>query len=189
MSISKDFCSPFIGEKVLLRPVEKSDLKDIMKHWNTYETRQYLGHPIPHSSTQEEEWIQSIYRDANRRSSFTFAIVEKEKNEFLGSVSLMNVDWINRTCVFGIAIHNPANHNKGYGSDATRCILKFGFLILNLNRIELEVFEFNQRAVHVYEKLGFKHIGRRRKARFYEGKYYDIILMDILIDEYLELYK
>ncbi|MFX0099236.1 MAG: GNAT family N-acetyltransferase, partial [Candidatus Hodarchaeota archaeon] len=67
--------------------------------------------------------------------------------------------------------------------------LKFCFNILNLNRVELGVYEFNTRAIHVYEKVGFKHIGKKRDDIFFEGKYYDHLMMDILQEEYRELYE
>ena len=54
-----------------------------------------------------------------------------------------------------------------------------------LNRVELETFDFNKRAQKCYLKVGFKEVGRRRKARFIDGKYHDDIIMDILKDEWL----
>ncbi|MHA1303489.1 MAG: GNAT family N-acetyltransferase [Candidatus Heimdallarchaeaceae archaeon] len=180
--------SPYIGEKVKLRALEKSDVPKIMQYWNTYETRKFLGNPIPMSSMMEEEWITSVHQRAKSKSAFIFAITNRETDEFLGSGGLESIDWINRNAVLGIAIHNPANHNKGYGTDAMKCLLAFGFRILNLNRIELLVFEYNPRAIHVYEKIGFKQVGCKRKDSFHEGKYYDTIIMDILAEEYLDLY-
>ena len=60
--------------------------------------------------------------------------------------------------------------------------------INNINRIDLALMEFNQRALKCYEKCGFKEIGRKRKCNFINGKYYDSILMDILAEEFTESY-
>ena len=67
-------------------------------------------------------------------------------------------------------------------------ILDFGFNYLNLNNIDLALMEFNERALKCYKKCGFKEIGRRRKCKFINGKYYDSILMDILSEEFKDTY-
>ena len=52
----------------------------------------------------------------------------------------------------------------------------------------LKVFSFNERAIHVYEKVGFKEIGRRRKSYYLNGAYYDDVFMDILKEEFPKSY-
>ena len=180
--------SPFIGEKVTLRLVDHDDIDAIMEYWNTYETRRFLLHFIPYNRSQEKDWISRVITEASDAKDYTFAIVENAGGKFLGSCSLMNIDWIYRSASAGIAIHNPENHGKGYGTEALVALLKFGFDHLNLHRIELGVFEYNERAKHVYEKIGFTEIGRKRKYIFFEGMYYDEILMDFLSDEFLAKY-
>jgi RimJ/RimL family protein N-acetyltransferase len=180
--------SPFEGEKVRLRPVELGDLDKILAHWNTYETRRFLLYFTPHSRIQEEQWIRSTAEDATNRKTFTFAIESLGDGQFLGTISIMNIDWISRTGTVGIAIHDPANHESGYGSDAMLCIMKFGFRILNLHRLELVVFDYNPRAKHVYEKMGFVESGRRRQVFYFEGAYHDEIMMDILLEEFNQKY-
>jgi len=183
-----DIPSPFFGEKVKLRAVEMSDLSDIMKYWNSYETRVSLGKFVPSSSKEREDWIKKVNEQASKGEAFTFAIVHKETEEFLGTVSLKRINMINRGASLSVSIHNPENHNKGYGTDATRCILKIGFNIFNLHRIELHVYEFTANAVHVYEKLGFKQVGVRREASYIIGKYRNDLVMDILEEEFDEIY-
>ena len=63
-------------------------------------------------------------------------------------------------------------------------MLDFGFNYLNLHSIKLDLMEFNERALKCYQKCGFKEYGRRRKCRSVNGKYYDLISMDILADEF-----
>ena len=176
--------SPFIGEKVILRALEKSDVEDMMKYWNVYETRVGLGTIIPMSSMMEEDFINFAHESAKNQKGYFFAIENKETGEFLGTCSLVNFIWTSRSGVLGIAIHNPDNHDKGYGTDAMDCLLRFGFNVLNLHRIELWVVEYNKRAIHVYEKLGFKEIGRKREAHYLQGKYHDMVMMDILKREF-----
>ncbi|OLS14352.1 MAG: GCN5-like N-acetyltransferase [Promethearchaeota archaeon CR_4] len=176
--------SPFIGEKVRLRPFETTDLDAIMQWWNTYETRRFLKSFIPHSRGQEEDWLKNAEEEAKKQISFEFAIVEKDTGKLLGGAGLMNINWINRKAMLGIGLHNPANHERGFGTDTMRCLLKFAFQILNLHSVSLSVYEYNPRAIHVYQKVGFKEVGHLREAQFFEGKYYDEILMDCLAHEF-----
>jgi len=106
----------------------------------------------------------------------------------LAKSQLHEINNINRTATLGIFIGNKKYWSKGYGTEAIQLILDFGFNYLNLNNIDLALMEFNQRALKCYEKCGFKEIGRKRKCNFINGKYYDSILMDILVEEFTDSY-
>ena len=84
----------------------------------------------------------------------------------------------------GVFIGDKEYRGQGYGTEAVKLILDFGFNYLNLNNIKLDLKEFNQRALACYKKCGFKEYGRRRKCNFINGKYYDTIEMDILAEEF-----
>ena len=178
--------SPFIGEKVYLRAIELSDLDAIMEHWNTYEMRIGLGKFIPQSRAEKEEWIKETHDAMKNQESYSFAIIRKEVDEFLGVGALKRVDKINRSAMLSVAIYNLENHGKGFGTDTVRCLLNIGFNILNLHRIELHVYEFLESGIHVYKKLGFKEVGVRRKASFISGRYVDDLIMDILEQDFRE---
>jgi len=181
--------SPYIGEKIKLRALELSDLSSIMEYWNTYEVRIGLGKYIPDSSTQREEWIKAQIQKASKGEGYTFAIETLETKIFLGTCSLSRLNNVSRTAFLSVVIHNPENHEKGYGTDAVRCLLEFAFRILNLHRVELHVYSFIKDAIHVYEKVGFKQTGVRREASYVDGEYRDDLVMDILRREYDEIIK
>jgi len=181
--------SPFIGEKIILRAIEITDLEKIMKYFNMYELRLGLGNIIPVSNIQEEEWIRRSIENYSKGTEYNFVIEHKETKEFLGTCGIGDFSHTSRSAVLGIGIHNSDNFDKGYGTDAMICLMKFGFRILNLHRIELGVFSYNERAYHVYKKLGWKEVGRKRESYFLQGKYHDCILMDILEHEFEEKYK
>lgn len=174
----------FEGERIILRAVERKDIDSIMEYWNTYESRIGQGLYTPESRLQREEWIDQTHKQAKEGIGYTFAIINKKSEEFLGTCSLKRINFVNRGAFLSISIHNPVNHNKGYGTDAMKCLLRFGFEILNLHRIELHVYDFLKRAIHVYEKLGFKKTGIRREASFIAGEYRNDLVMDILNSEY-----
>jgi RimJ/RimL family protein N-acetyltransferase len=74
--------------------------------------------------------------------------------------------------------------NMGYGTEVMRLMLKHGFNTLNLNRIALEVYENNPRAIRSYEKAGFFLEGRKRQGMYKNGRYIDIFLMSVLRSEW-----
>ena len=102
----------------------------------------------------------------------------------IGTVGLVRYSPINRTATLGIFIGDKEYRNEGYGTEAIRLILDYGFNYLNLNNIKLDLMSFNERALKCYTKCGFKEYGRRRKCKFINGKYYDSIEMDILAEEF-----
>ena len=174
------------GKAVRLRSVELSDVEELAKGWNNLELRNLVGAASlgPTSRGEEEEWIKNTWKERQERRSFVFAIEETSNKKLLGTVSLFNCDWINRSATLGIAIYGSENWGKGYGSEAIRLVLDFAFKNLNFNRVELETFDFNERAQRCFRKVGFKEIGRKRKARFIDGAYRDVIVMDVLREEW-----
>jgi len=102
----------------------------------------------------------------------------------IGVAGLHGIGLPNRNATFGIAIGEKAYWDKGYGTEATRLMLNYGFGTLNLHRITLWVFDFNSRGLHIYQKLGFVEEGRKRESVFRGGRYQDEILMGILESEW-----
>ena len=109
--------------------------------------------------------------------------IENEHSALIGIVRLKRVSAENRCADFGIAIErNSWNH--GYGTHATRTILRFAFGELGLHRVQLDVLDYNARARRCYEKCGFVEEGRERQAKFRNGRRCDNVLMGILAHEF-----
>lgn len=174
----------FEGEKVRLRSFELSDLDAIMEHWNDLETRHNTGRATPDSRQDREDFIRNSWKLRMEGKGYIFAIEVKKTKEFLGHGSIYVLRNRARSADLGIFIYNKNNWDKGFGTDAMKILLEFGFNYINLHRIELGVYPNNKRAIHVYEKLGFKEVGRKRENRFMNGKYRDEIIMDILQREW-----
>ncbi len=179
----------YYGERVKLRALEMSDLSDIVKGWNTFEMRRFLASAVPMSENREREWLEKASKsDPWKDGAMTLAIEDKKTGEFLGTVSLFDINRASQRAEYGIAIHNPENFGKGYGTDATRVMLWIGFHVLGLNSIYLYATAFNERGQRAYEKAGFKRCGLFRKAIYIQGEFHDFLAMDILRDEFLEMY-
>ena len=129
---------------------------------NDPEVRCYLGRNFPPLNLRRErEWIENLYKD---RNSVTFGVVLKESDKLIGSTGFGNIDWRNRRAAFGIAIGDKPEWSKGYGAEAIKLVVRYGFDTLNLNRILLHVFDHNPRAMRAYGKAGFVKEGFGRIA-------------------------
>jgi RimJ/RimL family protein N-acetyltransferase len=91
---------------------------------------------------------------------FTLPIEEVKEKKLLGNMSLFNCNWVDRSAVLEIGILNSENWGRGYGSEAIHLLLDFAFKSLNLNRVELEVLDFNKRAHRATGKLDSKRLER-----------------------------
>ncbi|MGC9781607.1 MAG: GNAT family N-acetyltransferase [Candidatus Heimdallarchaeota archaeon] len=174
----------FEGKSVNLRSVELSDLDAILENFNKLKLRKFLSRPIPFAREEEADWIRNTWERRKRGSEYQFTIEHKDTKKFLGTAGLFDIDKISKTAELGIAIHAEKNWGKGYGTDTMRVLLMFGFNYLNLNRIQLRVFEFNERAIKTYKKVGFTQVGKHRQEHFTDGIYVDVIYMDILKSEW-----
>ena len=132
----------------------------------------------------EKELLNKILLNGD----YTFAIIRKNDDKLIGNCGLSNIDNIDRTATVGIFIGDSDNQNKGYGSEALRVLLNYGFGVLNLNNIDLKVFDFNERAINCYKKVGFKEYGRRHKSYYVNNDYHDTIFMEILKDDFYDNY-
>jgi RimJ/RimL family protein N-acetyltransferase len=99
---------------------------------------------------------------------------------YVGEIVLNELDEDNLSCNLRIALTRPG---KGYGSEAVRLVLDHAFATTPLHRISLGVYAFNERAVHVYEKCGFRHEGVSRDALLWDGVFHDEIRMAVLRTE------
>lgn len=167
------------GEKVLLGPIEREYLPRYVEWLNDWEVRQFLapGMPVPLNIEDENEWFEARRKD---KDNIVFAILTRADDQVIGNCGLHRIDLKNRSAVLGIFIGDKGYWGKGYGTDATQTLLQFAFAELGLNRVELEVYAFNPRAIRSYEKAGFVRDGVRRQALYRGGRFHDIYLMSIL---------
>lgn len=155
-----------------------------MKYWNNLELQKFLIRPLIGSRDEEINWIRNTWDRRRKGEAYIFGIFLIEKDQYIGNIELKVISHIARRGSLGIVIFNQNYWGKGFGAEAIELLLDFGFSVLNLNTIELEVFSFNKRALACYKKVGFIEIGRKRDAHFISGQYHDIILMDISAIEF-----
>ena len=176
-----------VGDTIYLSPRNSEDVETFTKWLNDFQVTDGLGRSgLIVTLNGEKEYLENVHDNDNTR--YYFVIVTLENDEMIGTISLENINYINRSAKLGIFIGEEKHRGKGIGKEAIQLILDYGFHYLNLNSIQLSVFAFNERAIACYKKCGFKEVGRLREAYYLNGKYYDKILMDILKSEFHETY-
>lgn len=168
------------GTLVRPRPITREDLPRIVDWIADPEVRRYLNFYRPVSLADEERWLENLGKAANQE---VFAI-ETLEGRHIGNLGLHDVHPRYRTAEAGIFIGEREFWGKGYGTDAMRLLLDFGFGQLNLHRVFLHVHAGNHRAIRSYDKCGFVREGVLRQAAYKDGRYEDVIVMSILQPEY-----
>lgn len=171
------------GKSVRLRPVQRSDLSSFLSWFNDPEVTQYLSFYLPMTEMAEEKWIESR-GTTSTDASFVIEAADTEVNKAIGIIGLTDIKPKDHHAGFGIAIGEKGYWSKGYGTEAARLIVNYGFQELNLHRINSSVIAFNQRSVRMHRKVGFKEEGRQREACFRTGKYHDLVVFGMLREEW-----
>lgn len=125
--------------------------------------------------------------DKEASSMHRFMIQKLDDDQKIGMIDLSGFNWHVGSAWVGIGIGVREFWGKGYGTDAMKIILRYGFTQLNLNRIQLDVFSINERGMKSYEKAGFKHEGRLHGNLLKAGVRYDEVFMGILRREWKAL--
>ncbi len=170
-----------LGENIYLSPLNVEDVEKYAEWFCDFRVTDGVGRSGQIMTVEKEkEWIEN----ASKNGDFFFSIVKLENDELIGNCSLHDISCPNRIGTVGIFIGEEENRSHGYGAEALKLLVEYGFRYLNLNNIMLTVKSFNERAIHCYKKVGFQEFGKRRKSYFLNGKYYDDVYMDILAEEF-----
>jgi len=172
------------GKRVRLRGVEKKDITKFVGWLNDPEVRDNLLIYWPITEWEEAEWFEGLQKRDQAEKPLAIEVNTPDGWQLIGNSGFHHVDWKNRSAEVGIFIGDKDYWNQGYGSEAMHLLLKVGFDRLNLNRIYLQVFDSNPRAVRAYEKVGFVHEGRLRQDIFLNGNYVDVLMMSVLRSEW-----
>lgn len=130
----------------------------------------------PRSYEEIEDWAQILV------NGHTY--IASVDGVYIGTIALMKVDERNRHAELAIVIGEKDYWSKGYGSQMMHTLLEYGFEGLNLDRLYLHVFSFNERAIKFYEKFNFKHEGTLRNMLYRNGKYHDLLAYGLMRDEW-----
>ncbi len=182
------------AENIRLRAPERTDIPLFVEWLNDPEVRQGLLLHLPLSRADEERWFDDMLQRPAYEHPLTIEVRidyvprgELEEDDTwrpIGNCGYDNFDWRCRSVEVGIFIGDKSFWNRGIGTQVIRLMLQHSFQTLNMNRVYLQVYETNPRAIRAYEKAGFVHEGRKRQGMYKDGNYCDILQMSVLRQEW-----
>lgn len=139
----------FESERINFIKLTEKLVQDYLDMVNDIEVQKFISHNRKtYELDGELEWIKSKLEE----NAIIFSMIEKETNEFIGNIEIMEIK--NNVGEMGIAI-TPKKQDKHYGQEAIKRFIEYAFNNLSLDGLELNVYNFNPRAIRCYEKAGF----------------------------------
>lgn len=172
-----------VGEKLRLTSIDEEDILEFQKWYNDVSfMRNYdIVSAIPKNLEAVKELVYDI-RKSN--TAYIFAVKNFHEKDLIGVTGFENISWNNGTALIYIGIGGEKHRGKGYGTEAFKLTIDFGFEELNFHKIQLNVLEYNEPAIKLYERLGFKREGVYREFIHRDGKRYDMYLYGLLRSEW-----
>lgn len=171
------------GNKVGLRALEKDDLSYLRDWRNIPEFRKNFREHRELSLYNQEKWFDRTMSNPN---DYMFIIEDLVSKELLGACGLLYINWIIRSGDFSFYIGYKESYiDEQYAYDSANTLIKYGFNDLNLNKIWMELYEFDTQKITFFtEKFGFKVDGKLRQNAFYDGKYWDSYIISLIASDY-----
>jgi len=145
------------------------------------EINKYLSVQIPKTYKSQLAWFKSL---AKNKSEKIFAIHERKTDTYIGNCGVHQMSKDNENCFIGIMIGNKDYHDKGYGTDVIKTLLKYCFTKLNMHKVMLTVFTDNIRAQKCYRKAGFRTLTTFKEQILKDGKHIDEYVMEIFKEDW-----
>ncbi len=170
------------GDLIALGPLRRESIPQYLRWMNDFATTRTLAvQPRPMTLEQETAWYEQA---ATNEHEHNFSIIERGSGRVVGNCGMFDVLLPHRRAEVGILIGEPDARGRGYGTEAMRLLVDYAFTAAGMHSLMLWVYEFNPAARRCYEKVGFREVGRRRESRWFNGRYWDEIAMDILATEF-----
>ncbi|MBN1203296.1 MAG: GNAT family N-acetyltransferase [Myxococcaceae bacterium] len=172
------------GPRLYLRPIEREDAPRIAAYINDPQVRRTLLAHRPMSVAEEQAFLEAREKDEHH---VVLGIARQGQEELIGATGLHLLDFRSRRAELGLMIGDRSAWGQGFGTEATRLMLDYGFGTLNLHKVWLHVYAHHAPAIRVYEKAGFRKEGVQRDQHYVEGRYVDAVLMGIIRSEWTPL--
>jgi diamine N-acetyltransferase len=170
------------GVKTVLRPIEETDLALLWKWENDSELTYFLN--ADRHRTMSKDEVARRYRQVRSDPSMELFIVETQDGERIGMIGYDNLSIERQSCRVYIGLGEKQYWGCGFGSDAMCALLEHHFTDLQLERVYLSVYDFNQRAISSYRKCGYRVDGVRRNVALVDGEWCDSIEMSITATDF-----
>jgi UDP-4-amino-4,6-dideoxy-N-acetyl-beta-L-altrosamine N-acetyltransferase len=170
-----------VGRKVALRGFEEKDITKLVQWRNDPSVNRHFFEYEPSTVEKQRRWLEAV----SSRDDEKFFIISNLQGEAIGTVGLNGINYRSRHAEWGrFMIGDKRYLGKGYALEAMHLSIRYAFSHLNLHRLYLMVFEWNKRARSMYERFGFRREGILRDHVFRDGKYLDVVVYGLLVQEF-----
>lgn len=171
-------------DRLILRKILIDDVEDMHEYSKESSVTQYLTwspHVDVAYTLEYVNYLQSRYRSGD---FFDWGVVLKETGKMIGTCGFTRFDYANNSAEIGYVL-NPDYYGQGIATEASGRVIRFGFEMLDLNRIECRYIIGNDASRRVMEKNGMTFEGVRREGMLIKGTYRDIGICSILREDFL----
>ena len=174
------------GNTIYLRMIEPGDLEKTYKWHNDYEIQKMTCGQIRFVSMEiEKNWIMS--KTSNNQKDIYLSVCLIENNEMIGLVSINDIDYVNRKCIFGGIVIGDKNYRDGIAYREANSILKaYVFEQLNMHKLTGSCLENHFMSRACMELDGYKKEGILRDEVFKDGKYHNVIIYSLIENDYYQ---
>lgn len=171
------------GKNTVLRSLTSSDFSEQMVRWtNDREVTKFLSRgTFPGCLEKFKSEFELL---CTSQSEIQLAVVARKSGAYIGVTGLHSINWVSRHAEFRILIGEKEYWGQGLGTEACQLMVAYAFEVLNLNKVWLGVNSANTRAHQSYLKAGFFLEGELRAELYRNGKFFNIVRMSILRNEY-----
>lgn len=168
------------GEKVYLSAIERDDLEKFRIWRNNEDFKKHFREYREINRDMQEKWFEN--KVLNDTSTIMFSIRRVSDDELLGCCGLCYINWVHRHSDLSLYIGYEDTYidEEGYALESCKLLFEYGFNQLGLNKIWTEIYEFDEKKKDLYENIGLKVDGVLRENYFYEGKWWNSLILSIL---------
>jgi ribosomal-protein-alanine N-acetyltransferase len=176
-------------QRLTIKPHTPGNLVWLNTLFNDPDEQYFNGDDPPKQAPETLEATGKVLERILDRSedseNIDFAIHSREDDALIGCGMVVGIHKYNRRCALGISLGcDKGNWGKGYAQEALQAVISYCFTELDLNRIGVEIYEFNTRSIRLAEALGFHKEGVRRQYIFKDGVFKDEILYSLLREDW-----
>lgn len=170
------------GNTIYLRALEPEDLEVVHYVENSEELWELSHTQTPYSKYLIKEYLANAHKDIYEVKQLRLVICEQNSDAVLGFIDLFDFDPKNRRVGLGILIINPANREKGIGSQALELVVKYAFKYLQVHQIYCNIAADNQMSIALFKKFNFVAVGLKKDWNYNNGLYQDELLYQLIKD-------
>lgn len=170
------------NKDIFLDSVTKNDLQTIESWFHDEQFLKYYHYEVIRENSYKD--LKKVYLNAEKRNYYPYAIRIKGSSQIIGLTEIFDISKKNQIAWVSVGLGDDKHKGLGYGRKAMEMTIDKAFYELNLRKLQLTVIGYNERAIRLYERLGFTKEGTFRKFVMYDGQEYDLYLYGMLKDEW-----